>query len=340
MKGQLNLVRLQAILKSLNSIDPILVVGDLGVDKYTYGEVRRISPEAPVPVVEVEKEWHKLGLAANVVDNFCALKIPSNICGIVGEDNAGALFEHLLEENHIKTWGVVRSLGRSTTLKERVTTKTQQICRIDYEKQNSLTAAEESKVVFRIKDLIPGHSAVLISDYSKGIITRPVCQKILELSKTTNTQKCLVGVDPGRETPPDFYYGVDLIKPNFNEAQVMCKHFGAFERPAEEMAPLISEKLNIKKVVITLGSKGMLCFDAEKGGAMHTIPTLARDVYDVSGAGDTTMALLMSALVSGASLEESAWVANLGAGVVVGKRGTATVTDQEILDFWHTWKET
>ena len=333
---QLTLEKIEDLLKKMMTIDPILVLGDLGVDKYTYGEVRRISPEAPVPVMEVEKQWHKLGLAANVVDNFCALKIPSNICGIVGEDSAGVLFEHLLEENHIKTWGLVRSHGRTTILKERVTTKTQQICRIDYECQTQLTAQEESKIIFRIKDLFPGHSAVLLSDYSKGLLSEQVCQTVINLAKTSGA---LVGVDPGRDTPPNYYYGADLIKPNFTEAQIMCKHFGAFERPVEEMARLISEKLKIKKVVITQGAKGMACFDSERSDQIHLIPTLARDVYDVSGAGDTTMAFLMASLVAGLTLEESAWLANLGAAVVVGKRGTATVSSTELIEHFHVWKD-
>jgi rfaE bifunctional protein kinase chain/domain len=130
----INEQRFESVLKGFKNVDPILVVGDVGVDKYTYGEVNRISPEAPVPVLEVNKEWMKLGLAANVVDNLQSLEVKSTICGVIGDDTNANLLENLLEENQLSTWGIIRDKSRMTTFKERVVTEIQQVCRVDYER--------------------------------------------------------------------------------------------------------------------------------------------------------------------------------------------------------------
>ena len=163
----INEKRFEEILSQFQSLNPVMVVGDVGVDKYTYGEVRRISPEAPVPVLEVSKEWHKLGLAANVTDNLQSLGVASTLCGIIGDDNMGNTFEHLLEEHRLKTWGLVRVSNRSTILKERVITNTQQICRIDYESKENIDEETKSKLLSRTKSLNNNHSALIIEDYGR-----------------------------------------------------------------------------------------------------------------------------------------------------------------------------
>ena len=143
--------KFQTIISSFSKLNPILVVGDLGVDKYTFGEVRRISPEAPVPVLEVSKEWNKLGLAANVSDNLKSLEVTSTLCGVIGEDSRADLVEHLLEERGLNTWGLIRDKSRMTTYKERVTTSTQQICRVDYETKDQIDDETLKRVIGRIQ---------------------------------------------------------------------------------------------------------------------------------------------------------------------------------------------
>jgi D-glycero-beta-D-manno-heptose-7-phosphate kinase len=322
--------KLSTLLEKFKEIDPILIVGDVGVDKYTFGDVKRISPEAPVPVLEVTEEWQKLGLAANVVDNFKSLDVPSTICGVVGEDKGGTHFEELLEEKGIKTWGIVRAEGRSTILKERILTKRQQICRIDYESSQVLEGSHEDKLIFRINDLFKGHSCILISDYSKGIFTEKVCKTLIELG---NKNGVLVAVDPGRSTNAEWYKGATLLKPNLIEAQAICHSFGYYDKSVEEMAHILMDKLELEKVVITLGGSGIAILDKTVDDEVQILPTVGRDVFDVSGAGDTAISVLCASLLSGASLKDAALMSNLASGVVVGKRGTATVTSSELIEF-------
>ena len=168
MKNLITEQKFNEILATFDQLKPLLVVGDVGIDKYTFGEVKRISPEAPVPVLEVTKEWLKLGLAANISHNLQTLQIPSTLCGIIGEDKNADVFEDLLEDNHLKTWGLIRSSDRPTTFKERVTTNTQQICRIDYESSESINDSVAQKFISRIEELSKTHSAIILEDYAKG----------------------------------------------------------------------------------------------------------------------------------------------------------------------------
>jgi D-glycero-beta-D-manno-heptose-7-phosphate kinase len=324
--------RFNQITEKFTGLGPILVIGDLGVDKYTFGEVKRISPEAPVPVLEVSREWNKLGLAANVVDNLKSLGVNSTLCGIIGEDTRAELVEHLLEERGLHTWGLVRDKSRMTTYKERVTTATQQICRIDYESKTPMDHETHKRILSRIEQFSSGHSGVILEDYGKGLFTEKLCQQIISLYNEKNT---LIAVDPSRSTPPLWYRGATLLKPNRQEAHMLIEALGYFkERDLEVIASLLIEKLALKKVLITLGPDGMAMLDSEADGKLHLIPTAANEVFDVSGAGDTAIAAVTSALLSGASLEEAAWVGNCASGVVVGKRGTALCTLQELSDFF------
>src|SRR4051812_31770619 len=160
--------KFESVVNQFESLKPILVVGDLGVDKYTFGEVKRISPEAPVPVLEVQKEWNKLGLAANVSDNLKSLGVSSTLCGVIGDDARANLVENLLEERGLKTWGLVRDSSRHTTYKERITTSTQQICRVDYETKDTIDEEVSKRVSVRIQDFSDSHSGVILEDYGKG----------------------------------------------------------------------------------------------------------------------------------------------------------------------------
>jgi rfaE bifunctional protein kinase chain/domain len=322
----------EKIVVNFQSLKPVLVVGDLGIDKYTYGEVRRISPEAPVPVLEVQKEWNKLGLAANVSDNLKSLEVSSTLCGVIGDDSRASLMEHLLEERGLKTWGLIRDPSRHTTYKERVTTATQQICRVDYETKDPLTEEIAKRVSSRINEFSLSHSGVIIEDYGKGLFSENLCQKIIKDFKEKNL---LVAVDPSRSTPPIWYKGATLLKPNRLESHMMVEALGHFkERKLETIAQILVDKLQLEKIIITLGADGMAMLDTKLDGELKIIPTAANEVFDVSGAGDTAIAAISSALISGATLEEAAWVGNCAAGVVVRKRGTALCSKQELREYY------
>jgi rfaE bifunctional protein kinase chain/domain len=328
--------KFDSIVSGFHALRPVLVVGDLGVDKYTYGEVRRISPEAPVPVLEVSKEWDKLGLAANVSDNLKSLDVPSTLCGVIGDDTRANLVEHLLEERGLKTWGLVRDKSRMTTYKERVTTATQQICRVDYETKETIDQEVQKRIFSRIEEFSLTHSGVIIEDYGKGLFTEFLCQKIISLF---NERNLLTAVDPSRSTPPSWYRGAKLLKPNRMESHMMVEALGYFkERNIETIAKILTDKLNLEKIIITLGPDGMAMLDTKADGKIKIIPTAANEVFDVSGAGDTAIAAITSSLLSGASLEEAAWIGNCASGVVVRKRGTALCSKQELTEHFRNFK--
>lgn len=329
--------KFQQIVNSFSKLKPILVVGDLGIDKYTYGEVKRISPEAPVPVLEVSKEWHKLGLAANVSDNLKSLEVSSTLCGVIGDDSRANLVESLLEERQLKTWGLVRDSSRHTTYKERVTTATQQICRVDYETKESIDEETSRRVTSRIQEFSENHSGLIIEDYGKGLFSENLCQKIIKDFKEKNL---MIAVDPSRSTPPIWYKGATLLKPNRLESHMMIEALGYFkERKLETIAQVLADKLNLEKVIITLGPDGMAMLDTKLDGKLRIIPTAANEVFDVSGAGDTAIAAITSALLAGATLEEAAWVGNCAAGVVVRKRGTALCTLAELKEYFENLRK-
>lgn len=331
MKNLITLERFTELTNKFNTLPPIVVAGDVGIDKYTFGEVRRISPEAPVPVLEVTKEWLKLGLAANISHNLNTMGVQSTLCGIVGEDNNSNVFDTLLEDENLNTWGIVRAPGRPTIFKERVVTSTQQICRIDYESSEEIDPAIEKKLIDRLEEFTKTHGAVIIEDYAKGTLTKKV---ISHLIASFNAAGKLVAVDPGRSTPPLYYKGATLLKPNLAEARAMVESLGYKEKKLENMAKILIEKLDLKMLVITLGADGMALLDVKNQPELKIIPTVANEVFDVSGAGDTAISALTSSLLAGATLEEAAWISNCASGVVVAKKGTATVDLKELHQFY------
>ncbi len=329
--------KFETIISSFHTLKPLLVVGDLGIDKYTYGEVKRISPEAPVPVLEVSKEWDKLGLAANVCDNLKSLEVSSTLCGVIGEDSRANLVEHLLEERGLNTWGLVRDKSRMTTYKERVTTSTQQICRVDYETKDAIDDETQKRIIGRVLEFSETHSGVIIEDYGKGLFSENLCQKIISIYKE---KKLLVAVDPSRSTPPTWYKGATLFKPNRLESHIIVEALGYFkERNLETIAKILIDKLQFEKVIITLGADGMAMLDTKGDGKLKIIPTAANEVFDVSGAGDTAIAAITASLLTGASLEEAAWVGNCASGVVVKKRGTALCSKAELSDYFQNFRK-
>ncbi len=329
MTNDINIERFQTIINGFEKLEPILVIGDVGIDKYTKGTVTRISPEAPVPLLDVEREWLKLGLAANISDNLKALHVRSTLCGVIGNDQNANVFENLLEENQLSTWGIVRCDKRPTVFKERVVTDVQQICRIDYESKESISEDIEKKLLSRVKDLSKQHGSIILEDYAKGLFTKSLLSNLISEFKG---EDLLIAVDPSRTTNPLNYKGATLLKPNRNECEIMIKALGYEDKPSiSESAEILVDKLGLEKIVITLGPEGMAMIDTKLDGKIHFIPTVANEVYDVSGAGDTAISLIVAALQTGASLKEAAWISNCGSGVVVGKKGTATVTQDELM---------
>ncbi len=326
--------RFENLCKNFSNIGPILVLGDVGIDKYTIGEVNRISPEAPVPVVQVKEEKLKLGLAANISNNLMSLGISSTLCGVTGKDKNALIFESLLEEQNLKTWGIIQCEDRPTTFKERITTANQQICRVDYEADFPILKNDQDKILKRVCDFKDGHSALILQDYGKGVLTEKIIQ---ESMKEFKELKKIVAIDASAHTPPLWYKGATLLKPNLKEAKAMVTALGYMENDLTKIAEILMDKISLSMLVITLGPAGMALMD--QNGNFKKIPTLASAVFDVSGAGDTAISLLVATLLAGGNLEEAAYFGNCGSGVVVGKVGTATVSLNELIEFHQKLKK-
>lgn len=323
--------RFDEIVKQFPIIKPIVVVGDVGLDKYTYGEVARISPEAPVPVLEVSREWFKLGMASNVSDNLKSLGVNTTLCGVVGEDVSGSMFGELLAKGGLTNKGIVIDYNRKTSLKERVTTNTQQICRVDHETRGPVADETCDKLFDLVDSIADSHSALILEDYAKGLFNESFCRRLIDCFRE---RKMLITVDPSRLTPPLWYRGATLLKPNKVESELIASSLGyRHEKNLERVAEIIIEKLEIEKLLITLGSDGMAMVDTCGDGKFRVIPTVAKEVFDVSGAGDTAISAITSSLVAGSSLEEAAWIGNCASGIAVGKKGTASVSIDELKRF-------
>lgn len=306
----------------------ILVVGDLGVDRYVMGSVERISPEAPVPIVAVENESDKLGLAANVADNIRALDGEVNLVGVVGDDVAARDFRKLLKKIKVSDTGLIVDRKRQTVRKERIVSERQQLLRIDYENPGSISAVSEEKVIQRARKLIDRSDAVILQDYAKGLFTEKVIQGIVSYAKR---KKKMIAADPNAKQSLAIYSGADLFKPNAKEAEALSGIKITDDKSLVAVGAKLMKVLKANRVAITRGKDGVALFT--KGQKkVHLIPTQTREVYDVSGAGDTVVSVLTLALASGANFQEAAFLANIAAGVEVSKRGTATVPTQELLE--------
>jgi len=312
----------------------ILVVGDLMIDEYISGKVTRISPEAPVPVLEVREEWSLPGGAANVALNIQCLGANAIIAGYVGEDRSGDELIDMLKKADVDVSAIVYSKDVCTTVKTRVLTECQQIVRFDREKILEKPNGCEVKLRQKISELIDNVDAIIIEDYRKGTITAGLIRYIVELAVRKNVP---VGLDPKDDQDLDFS-GITIAKPNFKEA---CSAVGISEPTLKgnldadvilnEIGDELLRKWQTEVLLISLGAMGMYLHPRD--GAPMLIPTKAKKVFDVSGAGDTVIATFMSALIGGACYEESAQIANYAAGVVVGKLGTASCCIDEIIEF-------
>jgi rfaE bifunctional protein kinase chain/domain len=300
----------------------ILIIGDIILDRYIYGRVNRISPEAPVPVVEVTGENFLLGGASNVANNIIALGGHATVAGLAGKDRGGEILKKMLEERRIQFDGVSWS-SRPTTVKTRVIAHNQQVVRFDREDKNRINGGILRNLMNYIRSQLIRHDAVVISDYKKGVVTQGLVKEVIKYSKPKNI---FVSVDP-KVGHFHFYKKVSLITPNIFEASIASGIEIKDEQSLISAGKALLRKISCDAVLITRGEQGMSLFNKEK--VVH-IPTVARNVYDVTGAGDTVIAAFSIAYVAGASLEEAAVVANHAAGIVVGEVGTAVVSIDQL----------
>jgi len=303
---------------------PVLVVGDAILDRFIVGRVTRISPEAPVPVVKFESEHVRLGGAANVAHNINALGGRATLIGVVGNDAAGDRLARQLAASGLDAVGLIRDPRRPTTEKVRVVTeRNQQVARIDYESDADIGGDVERAVLEAVTRASGAAKALLVSDYLKGVVTRPLIETLLA---TKASPAVPLVVDP--KIPHLAYYaGTTLVTPNHHEAEAATHQRIRDEREAAQAAEDFRQRTRCESVLITRGEHGMWLSAPESEMA---IPSVAREVSDVTGAGDTVVATLALALAAGATRLEAAVLANHAAGIVVSKFGAATVTPDEL----------
>lgn len=308
----------------------VVIVGDIGVDEYTLGQVRRISPEAPVPVVEVEKEEARLGLAANVAQNVSGLGGVPRLISVVGDDSGAVQIRELLKIANVPTDLLIIDKSRPTTRKLRVMVQNHHIVRVDYEHKKFLSKDIEAQVLANVEKALasPKVAALILQDYAKGVISEGLVAKCVALAKSKHVR---VLADPYRSTPLEVYRGVDLMTPNHDES-IALSGIGADELRAsdgtlDDIGRRLMDGVGSKSMVITRGKDGMRIF--ENGSAVD-LPTNAKQVFDVTGAGDTVIAALSLAWGSGLSLVESCALANIAAGIVVGKIGCVPCKRDEL----------
>ncbi len=306
----------------------IAVIGDLMIDEFIYGRAGRISPEAPVPVVQVMERRYRLGGAANVLHNILALKGEGFICGIVGRDEMGKEFTGAIKRLGAHTGGIIAEQGRPTTVKTRIIADhRQQVVRYDHEECKEASPASRKKLLDYLTGNCDGAAALIISDYAKGAVPNALLKQLLQWARA---KKMLVCTDHPNLHNYDLYKNrVTVITPNKKEAAQLSGIEIENEKTLIKAGRTALARLGCQAVLITRGEDGMSLFQGKR--ATH-IPTKAKEVYDVTGAGDTVIATLTMALVAGASFEEAAMIANHAAGIVVSKLGTATASPGELIE--------
>jgi rfaE bifunctional protein kinase chain/domain len=309
----------------------VLVIGDLMLDEFIWGKVSRISPEAPVPVVSVTSDSRYPGGAANVARNVREFTSRIAVMGVAGDDSAGSQLLELLEAYGIETSGIQRDSSLTTTVKTRIIARNQQVVRVDRERKSALTEAQTSRVLSYLDDIVDRVDAVIVADYGKGFLNQPLADHIC---RWAGRHGKILTVDPHPHTSLD-WHGATAIKPNRSET-----FLAAGFPPSDVVEPVMADHMLVEagqallsrwktgSLLITLGEQGMLLLRPNEP-PFH-IPTRAQSVFDVSGAGDTAIAVFTLALASGAAPVEAAEIANYASGIVVGKLGTATVTSGEL----------
>jgi D-beta-D-heptose 7-phosphate kinase/D-beta-D-heptose 1-phosphate adenosyltransferase len=302
----------------------VMVIGDMILDEYVWGDVARISPEAPVPVVDVTSETKRLGGATNVLNNINSLGGKCIICGVVGDDEYGGHLLDRINELGISTEGIIVDNTRQTSIKTRVVARNQQVVRYDRETKRPIDQAIMKRLLKSIENNLNNINAIIISDYGKGVVTSHLIRAIEEI---ISGEDIIVAVDPKPENFR-YYRGVDIITPNHHEASAFCGFKITDDESLVRAGEYILDKLRCCSVLITQGKDGMTLF--ESGAEPCHIPTVARKVFDVSGAGDTVISTLSLGIASGMTKESAALVSNFASGIVVGEVGTSTVTARQL----------
>lgn len=295
----------------------IFIFGDIGVDEYVQGDVVRISPEAPVPVVEVKSTDKKLGLSGNVAANVQSLGGTPLLFSLIGNDGNAENLKELLSKNNISSDFLMTDPDRKTTTKLRIMSGQHHVVRVDYESRQQVSRELLDRYQERIQKSIQECDAVIIQDYSKGLISEESCQRIIQWARQYNKP---ILVDPYRNTPLAWYRGAHFMTPNRDEAFELAKQIPKPEiwKEVDKIGPELMAQINSDQMVITLGAEGVKIFENNE---IYHLPTFARKVFDVTGAGDTVIAAFSMGLASSWSLRDSAFLANMAAGVVVGQIG-------------------
>jgi rfaE bifunctional protein kinase chain/domain len=327
LMSELTKTRAAEILQNLRD-RYVLVLGDVMLDEFVWGDVTRISPEAPVPVVDVRRESIHLGGAANVLANLVALGARGAVVGVVGNDAAGRKLQTGLRDLGVHDQYLLVDESRPSTTKTRIIAHSQLVVRADRESRNPVTGKLEEKIVTCLKEALTQADAFVVSDYDKGVVTPGILREILPVAY----EQAPVLVDPKLRNF-NSYRPATLVTPNHLEALRMSDTEDHSDDGSHHAAKVIREKLGCDAVLITRGDRGMMLLEGD--GQPVYVETAAREVYDVTGAGDTVIATLAGALATGATMFEAATLANHAAGIVVGKVGTATATAAELLDSFH-----
>ncbi|HEX8335719.1 MAG TPA: D-glycero-beta-D-manno-heptose-7-phosphate kinase, partial [Pyrinomonadaceae bacterium] len=306
---------------------PVAVYGDVMLDEFVWGDVSRVSPEAPVPVVDIRRESARLGGAANVLANLRALGVRTALVGVVGADRAGERVRAELRaagaDGREET--LITDVSRPTTLKTRIIAHNQLVVRADRERRAHVDGPTEERIVSALRGLLKESAALVVSDYDKGAVTPAVLGEILPAAEAAGVP---VLIDPKLRNF-DAYRPATLVTPNHHEALRVTNSDDDTDAGMAHAARAILKRLGCGSVLITRGERGMMLLS--EGGEPTYVPTAAREVYDVTGAGDTVIATLAASLAAGATLVEASVLANHAAGVVVGKLGTATASTEELL---------
>ena len=321
----------QNLLQNMSALEgrKIFIFGDIGIDEYVNGTVDRISPEAPVPVVEVQNTDKKLGLSGNVAANVRSLGGTPLLFSLVGEDPNANHLRELLKSRNISDEFLMPDPQRKTTTKLRVMSGQHHVVRVDYESKQPVASNFFDQFESKIKNAIDSCDAVIIQDYSKGMISQSSCGKIIQMASAANKK---VLVDPYRSTPVKWYQGSHFMTPNRDEAFDLAKQIPKPEiwKDIDKIGIELMNQINSSQMVITLGSEGVKIFEE---GKIHHLPTFARKVYDVTGAGDTVIAAFSLGIAGGWSLRDSAFLANMAAGVVVGQIGAVACSADQLKNY-------
>lgn len=317
--------RLSALRKKFEGLK-IAVIGDMMLDCYFWGDVKRISPEAPVPVVEIGNEFYRFGGAANVALNISKLGGIPHPIGIIGDDNHGEIFTSLVNDSKILLDGIFKDKGRPTTTKTRVIADNQHVVRLDMESKQNLNKTFQNKILNHLTQIIKNIDGIILEDYNKGVLTPSLIEKIIELA---SENKVIITVDPKFHNF-FLYKNVTVFKPNRKEAEEILGIKIITDEDITFAGNKILEKLNAKYVLLTLGEEGIAVFD--KGKKEKRMPTKAREVADVSGAGDTVISTITLALAAGANILEASFLGNYAGGIVCEEVGIVPIEKDKLFD--------